>query len=99
MADAADRTAADRAAYLPPSAAGRWGGRAILRLQKVVDKLLAGRVSQLQGQVIEQDREIATLTHDVGELTAQIVQMNRLLHAIDERLTDLENQKRSTDPE
>ncbi len=90
--------AADQAAYVPPSAARSWGGRAILGMQRVVDKVLAGRVVQLQDQVIDQDRELSELAHDMGELSAQVVQLNRMLHSIDERLARLEASNKSPDP-
>ena len=94
-----EASAADQSAYVPPSAPGRWGGRAILGLQKIIDKVLAGRVVQLQGQVIEQDKELSELTHDIGQLNAQVVQMNRRLRSIDERLARLEEMNNSPDPE
>ena len=94
-----EANAADQAAYVPPSRPRRWAGRAILGMQKVVDKVLAGRVTQLQGQVIDQDRELSELAHDVGELTAQAVQVNRMLRSIDERLARLEATNKSSDPE
>jgi uncharacterized coiled-coil protein SlyX len=97
--EASEATAADQAAYLPPSRPRRWGGRVILGLQKVFDKVLAGRLVQLQGQVIDQDRELSELAHDVAELTAQVVQMNRMLHSIDERLVRLEATNKLSDPE
>jgi hypothetical protein len=96
---AGEASAANEAAYIPPPIPRRWAGRAILSLQKIVDKVLAGRVVQLQGQVIEQDRELSDLVHDMGELTAQVVQMNRRLHSIDERLTHLEETNKLSDPE
>ena len=99
QAEANEASAADQAAYVPPSRPRSWGGRAILRMQKVVDKVLAGRIVQLQGQVIDQDRELSDLAHDVGELTAQVVQMNRMLRSIDERLARLEAMNKSSDPE
>ena len=76
---ASEAAAADMAAHVPPSTHRKWAGRAILTMQKIVDKLLAGRVSQLQGQVIDQDKELAELTRDVGELTAQVIQMNQMI--------------------
>ncbi len=91
--------AADQAAYIPPSRPRNWAGRVVLRLQKVFDKVLAGRVVQLQGQVIEQDRELSDLAHDVGELTTQLIQVNRRLQAIDQRLAGLEATNRPPDPE
>ncbi len=69
------------------------GGRAALNLQKAYDKLVAGRVTQLQSQVIEQDRELSDLAHDIAQLTAQIKQMNHLLESLDERLTSLETRQ------
>lgn len=62
----------------------RWGGRAILALQSVYDKMLAGRLNQLQAQVIEQDREISQLAHDLAEMSTQVGQMNRRLSALEE---------------
>jgi len=99
LSEVNEATAADQAAYVPPSRPRRWGGRAILGLQKVFDKVLAGRLVQLQGQVIDQDRELSELAHDVAELTAQVVQMNRMLHSIDERLVRLEATNKLSDPE
>jgi uncharacterized coiled-coil protein SlyX len=97
--EANEAIAADQAAYVPPSRPRRWGGRAILGMQKLFDKVLAGRVVQLQGQVIDQDRELSELAHDVAELTTQVVQANRMLHSIDERLARLEAMNKSSDPE
>jgi len=71
----------------------RWGGRTILTLQSAYDKLVAGRVNQLQTQVTTQDRELSELSHDIAELTAQVIQMNRLLHSLEERLSRLETDK------
>lgn len=97
--EANEARAADQAAYVPPSRPRNWAGRAVLRLQKVFDKLLAGRVVQLQGQVIDQDRELSELAHDVGELTAQLIQVNRRLLVIDQRLARLEATNKPPDPE
>ncbi len=65
-------------------ALSRWGGRAILALQSVYDKMLAGRLNQLQAQVIEQDREISQLAHDLAEMSTQVEQMNHRLSALEE---------------
>jgi len=97
--EANEAIASDQAAYVPPSRPRRWGGRAILGMQKLFDKVLAGRVVQLQGQVIDQDRELSELARDVAELTTQVVQANRMLHSIDERLARLEAMNKSSDPE
>jgi uncharacterized coiled-coil protein SlyX len=80
------------------SGARKWGGRGILGLQRAYDKLLAGRVSQLQTQAIEQDRELADLAHDVAELRAQVNQMNRILQSIEQRLAHLEESDNNHKP-
>ena len=64
----------------------RWGGRAVLALQRAYDKLLAGRLNQLQAQVIEQDQEISHLYHDLAEMSTQVEQMNRRLSALEEQV-------------
>ena len=67
------------------AAQNRWGGRVILALQSAYDKMLAGRLRQLQSQVIEQDREISQLARDLAQMSTQVEQMNR-------RLLDLEEE-------
>ena len=65
-------------------APNRLGGRAILALQGAYDKLLAGRLRQLQSQVIEQDREISRLTRELAQMGVQIEQLNRRLSALED---------------
>lgn len=83
--------AAEEAAHSTLPASMRIGGQAINSVKKLYYKLVAGRLSQLQQQVIDQDRELSELTHDIGQLTAQVTQMNRLLKGIDKRLVQLED--------
>jgi hypothetical protein len=45
---------------------------------------------QIQYQLIEQDKTQTNTVHDTAEITAQLVQMNRLLQALEERLAQLE---------
>ena len=83
--------AAEEVAHDTLPASMRTGGQAINSVKKIYYKVVAGRLSQLQQQVIDQDRELSELAHDVGQLTAQVTQMNRLLKGIDERLAHLED--------
>jgi len=66
------------------------GGRAILTLQGAYDKLVAGRITQIQSQLVDQDRELSETIHDVAELSTQITQMNRRLQELEDRLARLE---------
>ncbi len=67
------------------------GGRAILTLQGAYDKLVGGRITQIQSQLVDQDRELSETAHDVAELSTQITQMNRRLQELEERLAHLES--------
>jgi hypothetical protein len=98
QAETNEARAANLAAYVSPPTPRRWGGRVILGMQKMVNKVLAGRVVQIQEQVIDQDTELSELAHDMGELSAQVVQMNRMLRSIDERLARLEATNKLPDP-
>jgi uncharacterized coiled-coil protein SlyX len=84
--------AAEKDAHSALSPTMRIGGQAFHSVKKIYYKLLAGRLSQLQEQVINQDHELSELTHDVGQLAAQVRQMNRLLEGFEQRLTRLEEQ-------
>jgi predicted nuclease with TOPRIM domain len=52
---------------------------------------VAERFEDLNGRLLAQDKEQSALIHDVGQLTAQLIQTNRLLKSIDERLARLED--------
>lgn len=81
--------AGDPAGQGRPGFLNAWGGRAALGLQGAYNKLVAGRVSQIQSQVIDQDRELSEMARDQAELVAQITQMNRRLQEVEERLAQL----------
>jgi hypothetical protein len=75
----------------------KWYVRAILQQQNEFNRLTVQHLQEIQGQMedvngrlVAQDRDQSDLAHDVGELTAQLVQTNRLLQSIDDRLSRLE---------
>lgn len=82
---------AEEEAYNSLPATMRFGGQAIHGIKKLYYKLLAGRIGQLQQQVIEQDRELSGLTHDISQLTVEVTQMNHMINRIDARLAQLED--------
>lgn len=51
---------------------------------------MQNHLQTLESWLVEQDRDYSTMVHDNGELTAQLIQMNRLLQALDERLARME---------
>lgn len=55
---------------------------ALRRLESRLDEI-AGLVSELDLRLVEQDRDQARLTHDLGELAAEIIQMRRALQAVE----------------
>ncbi|MFZ0545042.1 MAG: hypothetical protein WAM60_06375 [Candidatus Promineifilaceae bacterium] len=75
----------------------KWYVRAIVQQQNEFNRLtlaqleeVAARFEALDGRLVAQDQDQSALIHDVGELTTQLVQTNRLLQSIDERLSRLE---------
>ena len=76
------------------SMAAKWVIRPIIRQQNEFNNLIVQQMSnaesQIFEQVIEQDREQTVLIREMGELSLQLKQMNRLLEAIDGRLARLE---------
>ncbi len=81
---------AEEEGHIQPPPMRRVGGRLILVLQRLVDKMLGGRLIQMRDQVIEQDRELSVLAQDIAELSIMIVQLNRQLEELDLRLASLE---------
>jgi O-antigen biosynthesis protein len=59
------------------------------RLQEY-SRVMKRHFETLESWLVEQDRNYSSLAHDNGEVAAQLVQMNRLLQAINERLARLE---------
>jgi hypothetical protein len=85
------------------SVATKWYVRAIVQQQNEFNRLAVDQLEEMQsrfealieeqnGRLIAQDRDQSALTHDLGELTAQLIQTNRLLQSIDERLARLEKE-------
>ena len=75
----------------------KWYVRAIVQQQNDFNYLtvrqlesVAERFEDLNGRLLAQDKEQSALIHDVGQLTTQLIQTNRLLKSIDERLARLE---------
>jgi hypothetical protein len=75
----------------------KWYVRSIVQQQNEFNRLtavhleeVAGRFEELNGRLITQDQDQSTLAHDLGQLTTQLIQTNRLLKSIDERLSRLE---------
>lgn len=77
--------------------ATKWYVRPIVQQQNEFNRLtvthleeIALHFEELNGRLIAQDKDQSNLTHDLGELTTQLIQTNRLLKSIDERLSRLE---------
>jgi hypothetical protein len=68
----------------------RWYVRPLLQQQNEFNRLVAKSIQEHDNWLIAQDRQQTTHTHNLAELTAQLIQTNRLLHSIDERLARLE---------
>jgi hypothetical protein len=80
------------------SVSTKWYVRAIVQQQNQFNYLtvrqleeVAERFEELNGRLLAQDKEQSALIHDVGQLTTQLIQTNRLLKSIDERLARLED--------
>jgi hypothetical protein len=79
------------------SIATKWYVRPIVQQQNEFNRLtvkqleeIAVRFEALDGRLIAQDKDQSALVHNVGELTTQLIQTNRLLKSIDDRLSRLE---------
>ena len=76
------------------SVAAKWVMRPVMQQQNEFNALIVQQMNNFEGQifeqVIEQDREQTVLIREMGELSVQLKQMNRLLEAIDGRLAGLE---------
>lgn len=73
--------------------AAKWYIRPLLQQQNEFNQLIAHSVYEQSERLIIQDHEQTTNNHNIAELTAQLIQTNRLLHSIDERLSRLESQQ------
>ena len=80
------------------SVAAKWYIRPLLQQQNEFNQLLARSVHEQYEQfathdqwLITQDHEQTAVNSNIAELTIQLIQTNRLLHSIDERLSRLES--------
>ncbi|MCB8984068.1 MAG: hypothetical protein H6659_09595 [Ardenticatenaceae bacterium] len=67
-----------------------WYVRPLLQQQNDLNRLLVARLQDHEARLIAQDHEQTDRAHDLAEMTAQLAQMNRRLHAIEEHLARLE---------
>lgn len=76
------------------SVAAKWVMRSTIQQQNEFNNLVVQQISgfeeQIIEQVIEQDREQTDLIREMGELSLQVRQMNRILETIDDHLAYLE---------
>ncbi|MCB9422046.1 MAG: hypothetical protein H6667_19755 [Ardenticatenaceae bacterium] len=68
----------------------KWYVRPLLQQQNEFNHLIVNAIHEHDDWLIALDQEQTDLTHNTAELTTQLIQMNRLLHSIDERLSRLE---------
>ena len=78
--------------------AAKWYIRPLLQQQNEFNHLSAQSIHDITQSIQEhdewlivQDHEQVVNNHNIAELTIQLIQTNRLLHSIDERLSRLES--------
>lgn len=71
----------------------KWYVRPLLLQQNEFNHLIAQSIHEHDDWLIGLDREQTALTRSTAELTAQLIQMNRLLNSVDERLSRLETRQ------
>lgn len=76
----------------------KWYVRPMLAQQNAYNRLVAEQLHELyeqlqdlDGRLIMQDKEQTNTIRDMAELTTQLIQLNRQLEAIEQRLTHLES--------
>lgn len=72
------------------SVATKWYVRPLLQQQNEFNRLIVQLIHDQDEWLIALDREQTAHNRNTAELTAQLIQTNRLLHSIDERLSCLE---------
>jgi septal ring factor EnvC (AmiA/AmiB activator) len=77
------------------SVSTKWYVRPLLAQQNSYNRLVAEQLQDLDSRLIVQDQEQTSLIHDSAELTTQLIQINRQLDAIEQRLKGLETGERS----
>ena len=68
----------------------KWYVRPLLQQQNEFNHLVAHAIQEHDEWLISLDRDQTTLNHNLAELTARLIQTNRLLNSVDERLSHLE---------
>lgn len=68
----------------------KWYVRPLLQQQNEFNRLITQAIQEHDEWLIALDREQTALTHNTAEITAQLIQMNRLLQSVDEKLSRLE---------
>lgn len=81
------------------SVSTKWYVRPLMQQQNEFNRLLVERLQDHDARLFDQDREQTALVHNLAEVTAQLQQTNRLLHAIERRLQRLEETVSAGDEE
>ena len=68
----------------------KWYVRPLLQQQNEFNRLIAHAIQEHDDWLIALDREQTVLNRTSAEITAQLIQLNHLLHSLDERLSRLE---------
>jgi len=72
------------------SVATKWYVRPLLQQQNDFNRLVVERLRDHDSRLIEQDREQAARSHDMGELSAQLARANRRLADLEEEVERLQ---------
>ncbi len=81
------------------SVAAKWYVRPIVEQQNDFNRLFAELIDHFNTQLVEGDREISDINHDIAEINAMLTAMNRTIQDLSERLSALEHAQGSNDPE
>jgi hypothetical protein len=73
----------------------KWYVRPLLQQQNEFNYLASQQIHTQEAWLSEQDQQQSHLTRDLAEATAQLIQMNQLLHSIEARLARLEKEQNS----
>lgn len=76
----------------------KWYVRPLLQQQNDFNRLLVEWLHDFDARLTAQDREQTAAIHDAAETAARVIQMNRLLQSIDQRLKRLEALQAGGDP-
>jgi ubiquinone biosynthesis protein UbiJ len=79
------------------SVATKWYVRPLLAQQNDFNRLVAQQIGDQGQQLIALDREQTQHSHDTAALAAQVVQLERRLHSLEERLAQIESDGRAGD--